>query len=50
MAETNVSEAVAFWEMEPDDQDCFLRLPHGCKPPFPRQDTASEDLSSSLGR
>jgi peptide-methionine (S)-S-oxide reductase len=40
---TNISEAVVFWEMEPDDQDYFVRFPHGCKPPFPRQDD-SENL------
>ena len=34
---TEISEASAFWEMEPEDQDYFLRFPHGCKPPFPRQ-------------
>ena len=34
---TNISEAVVFWEMGPEDQDYFLRFPHGCKPPFPRQ-------------
>ena len=39
---TNVSEAVVFWEMGPEDQDYFLRFPHGCKPPFPRQDVNPE--------
>jgi peptide-methionine (S)-S-oxide reductase len=29
---TNISEAGAFWEMGPEDQDYFLRFPHGCKP------------------
>jgi len=46
---TNLSEA-AVWEMEPEDQDCFLRFPHGCTPPFPRQEDESEDLSLSRGR
>jgi peptide-methionine (S)-S-oxide reductase len=35
---TNISEAEMFWEMEPADQDYLLRFPHGCTPPFPRQD------------
>jgi peptide-methionine (S)-S-oxide reductase len=34
---TRISQAVVFWEMEPEDQDYFLRFPHGCKPPFPRR-------------
>jgi peptide-methionine (S)-S-oxide reductase len=34
---THISEAVVFWEMEPEDQDYFQRFPHGCKPPVPRQ-------------
>jgi peptide-methionine (S)-S-oxide reductase len=38
---TNISEAGVFWEMGPEDQDYFLRFPHGCKPPFPRQDDKS---------
>jgi peptide-methionine (S)-S-oxide reductase len=40
---TTISEAGVFWEMEPEDQDYFLRFPHGCTPPFPRQadETAS---------
>ena len=33
---TRVSQATVFWEMGPEDQDCFLRFPDGCKPPFPR--------------
>jgi peptide-methionine (S)-S-oxide reductase len=40
---TKISEAVVFWEMGPEDQDYFLRFPHGCKPPFPRQDDKSEN-------
>ena len=32
---TRISEASAFWEMGPEDQDYFMRFPHGCKPPFP---------------
>jgi peptide-methionine (S)-S-oxide reductase len=43
---TKVSTAGVFWEMEPEDQDYFLRYPHGCKPPFPRQDERSENLAS----
>lgn len=34
---TRVSDATVFWEMGPEDQDYFLRFPHGCRPPFPRQ-------------
>jgi peptide-methionine (S)-S-oxide reductase len=44
---TKVSAAGVFWEMGPEDQDYFLRYPHGCKPPFPRQDDRSEHLSSA---
>ena len=45
---TEISEASAFWEMEPEDQDYFLRFPHGCKPPFPRQGAdASETLPTT---
>ena len=43
---TKISEALVFWEMGPEDQDYFLRFPSGCKPPFPRQDDMSENLSS----
>jgi peptide-methionine (S)-S-oxide reductase len=32
---TAVSEAGVFWEMDPEDQDYFMRFPVGCKPPFP---------------
>ena len=35
---TKVSEAGVFWEMGPEDQDYLLRFPHGCEPPFPRQE------------
>jgi peptide-methionine (S)-S-oxide reductase len=38
---TKISEAMVFWEMGPEDQDYFLRFPHGCKPPFPRQEAGS---------
>jgi peptide-methionine (S)-S-oxide reductase len=41
---TKISEAGVFWEMGPEDQDYLLRFPHGCKPPFPRQDAQSESL------
>jgi peptide-methionine (S)-S-oxide reductase len=41
---TKISDAVVFWEMEAEDQDYLLRFPHGCKPPFPRQEA---DLDSS---
>jgi methionine-S-sulfoxide reductase len=34
---TRISEVSVFWEMGPEDQDYFMRFPHGCKPPFPRQ-------------
>jgi peptide-methionine (S)-S-oxide reductase len=34
---TRISDAEVFWEMEPEDQDYFLRFPQGCKPPFPPQ-------------
>jgi peptide-methionine (S)-S-oxide reductase len=37
---TRVSAAGTFWEMGPEDQDYLLRFPHGCPPPFPRQDTS----------
>jgi hypothetical protein len=40
---TEVSEAVVFWEMAPEDQDYLLRFPHGCTPPFPGQDVRAED-------
>lgn len=40
---TKISEAGVFWEMGPKDQDYFQRFPHGCKPPFPRQDDKSEN-------
>lgn len=33
---TQVSEASAFWEMGPEDQDYLLRFPTDCKPPFPQ--------------
>jgi len=35
---TNISDASVFWAMGAEDQDYFLRFPHGCRPPFPRQD------------
>ena len=44
---TKFSEAGVSWEMAPEDQDYLLRFPHGCKPPFPRQDDRSEHLPSS---
>ena len=44
---TRISEAGEFWEMEPEDQDYFLRFPNGCKPPFPRQTGASEEFSTT---
>jgi peptide-methionine (S)-S-oxide reductase len=34
---TKISQATVLWEMGPEDQDYFLRFPHDCKPPFPRQ-------------
>ena len=40
---TKVSVASVFWEMGPEDQDYLLRFPHGCKPPFPRQDAKPEN-------
>jgi peptide-methionine (S)-S-oxide reductase len=43
---TNISEAAVFWEMGPEDQDYLLRFPHGCKPPFPRQDDKPENLAA----
>lgn len=43
---TKISDAMVLWEMGPEDQDYFLRFPHGCKPPFPRQDVRSGHLSS----
>lgn len=44
---TKISEAVTFWEMGPEDQDYFLRFPHGCKPPFPRQEDRCGDRPGS---
>jgi peptide-methionine (S)-S-oxide reductase len=43
---THISQAGVFWEMEPEDQDYFMRFPHGCKPPFPRQDDKAEEVPS----
>jgi peptide-methionine (S)-S-oxide reductase len=43
---TKVSEAVVFWEMGPEDQDYFMRFPHGCKSPFPPQDVQLGDRSA----
>jgi peptide-methionine (S)-S-oxide reductase len=43
---TRISEALVFWEMDAEDQDYFLRFPHGCKPPFPRQDAKPGDLTA----
>lgn len=40
---TKISDAAVFWEMGPEDQDYLLRFPHGCTPPFPRQDARSEN-------
>jgi peptide-methionine (S)-S-oxide reductase len=37
---TRISEAGPFWEMAAEDQDYLQRYPHGCTPPFPRQDQA----------
>jgi peptide-methionine (S)-S-oxide reductase len=45
---TRVSEAGVFWEMGPEDQDYFLRFPHGCKPPFPRQDERAQSQTSPV--
>jgi peptide-methionine (S)-S-oxide reductase len=45
---TNVSEAVVFWEMGPEDQDYLLRFPQGCKPPFPRQHATPEIREGAL--
>jgi peptide-methionine (S)-S-oxide reductase len=44
---TEVSEAADFWEMPAEDQDYFLRFPHGCKPPFPPQHDRSESVTAS---
>jgi len=43
---TIISAALVFWEMGPEDQHYLLRFPHGCKPPFPRQDDNSENVSA----
>lgn len=45
-AVTKISEAGPFWAMGPEDQDYFLRFPHGCKPPFPRQRAKQENLTN----
>ena len=37
---TSVSDAAVFWPMGPEDQDYFLRFPHGCKPPFPARSSS----------
>jgi len=42
---TKISEASAFWEMGPEDQDYLLRFPQGCKPPFPRQEGTSQNVA-----
>lgn len=42
---TKISNATVLWESGAEDQDYFLRFPHGCKPPFPRQDAPTEDLA-----
>jgi peptide-methionine (S)-S-oxide reductase len=34
---TRVSDAGEFWVMGPEDQDYFLRYPHGCPSPFPHR-------------
>jgi peptide-methionine (S)-S-oxide reductase len=47
---TKVSPVEVFWEMGPEDQDYFQRFPHGCKPPFPRQDDKSETLPAFASR
>jgi peptide-methionine (S)-S-oxide reductase len=39
---TAVSEVGVFWAMGPEDQDYFLRFPHGCKPPFSQAHKTSE--------
>jgi peptide-methionine (S)-S-oxide reductase len=36
---THLSEAAIFWEMEPEDQDYFVRFPRDCTPPFPPRNT-----------
>jgi peptide-methionine (S)-S-oxide reductase len=38
---THISEATVFWEMGPEDQDYLLRVPRGCKPPFPQRSDGS---------
>ena len=43
---TKITDATVFWEMGPEDQDYFMRFPNGCKPPFPRQERESADLST----
>jgi peptide-methionine (S)-S-oxide reductase len=43
---TRISDTGVFWEMGPEDQDYFLRFPHGCKPPFPRRQHTSGSLSA----
>ena len=43
---TRISQAMTLWAMGPEDQDYLLRFPHGCKPPFPRQEDMSETLPS----
>lgn len=45
---TRISDATVFWEMGPEDQDYFLRFPHGCKPPFPRQAETTSETRAAL--
>jgi peptide-methionine (S)-S-oxide reductase len=44
---TRISESGVFWEMAPEDQDYLMRFPHGCKPPFPPQDSGTQGLVAS---
>lgn len=44
---TRISPEGVFWESGPEHQDYLQRYPDVFRPPFPRQDDRSENLSSS---
>jgi peptide-methionine (S)-S-oxide reductase len=43
---TRLSPAATFWEMAAEDQDYFLRFPHGCRPPFPGRSDDAENVAA----
>jgi peptide-methionine (S)-S-oxide reductase len=44
---TRISPEGVFWEKGPEEQDYLKRYPNVFRPPFPRQDDISENVSSS---